>query len=117
MGRWSFEREAEYTGNERHIVCCSSILSRTSPHPFFCSRACISAEKVNFKFSVPSLTRTEVKTRSLSHRKNQTKLPTAVPLARPMSPGLCRKARVLPTLHPIGTVPFIGNFPPPSAVC
>lgn len=46
----------------------------------------------------------------------QTKLPTAVPLARPMSPGLCRKARVLPTPHPIGTAPFIGNFPPPSAV-
>ena len=46
---------------KRVLTLCKSLLMRTKQQTL---------EKVNFKFSVPSLTCTEVKTRSLYPRKN-----------------------------------------------
>ena len=58
-------KEAENSWTERHIGWHDNILSC----PIFCSRVCISANKINFKFSVPSPTCKEVKKRSLCPEK------------------------------------------------
>lgn len=66
MGMWGCRERQKTLGMKDILVGATTYC----PAPFFCSRVCISATKINSKFSVFSVTCKEVKERSLRPEKS-----------------------------------------------